>query len=68
MPDGFYYMSDVKDYIDYTIKKHESLTTTPSIHVYINKINYTLLSNIKDGYILELHTSNTMKLLRCTKN
>ena len=32
-------MSDIKAYIEYIIKKHETLTTFLPIHAYINKIN-----------------------------
>ena len=34
-PDGFYSLSDIQDYIEYIIKKHEKLKIVPSIHVYI---------------------------------
>ena len=37
------------------IKKHETLTTNPPIHIYINKINRSEFE-IKDGYELELQT------------
>ena len=39
LPDGFYSVSDIQDYIEYIIKKHEKLTTSTPIHVYINRIN-----------------------------
>ena len=42
------------------IKKHETLTTIPPIHVYVNRINNRLLFKIKDGYKLELQTPATM--------
>ena len=51
LSDGSYSVSDIKDYI---IKKHETLTTIPSIHVYINITNNTLVFKIKDEYKLEL--------------
>ena len=38
------------------IKKHETLTTIPPIHIYINRINNRLVFKLKDGYILELQT------------
>ena len=38
LPDGFYSVSDIQDYIEYIIKKHETLTTIPPIHVYIIKL------------------------------
>ena len=46
-------MSDLQDYIEYIIKKHETLTTIPPIHVYINRINNVLVFKIKDGYKLQ---------------
>ena len=54
LSDGFYSVSDIQDYIDYMIKKHETLTTISPIHVYINRIHNRLVIKIKDGYKLEL--------------
>ena len=51
LPDGSYSVSDIQDYIEYIIKKHEALTTIPRIHVYINRINNRVFK-IKDGYKL----------------
>ena len=53
LPDGSYSVSDIQDYIEFIIKKHETLTTIPPIHVYINRINNKLVFEIKDGYKLE---------------
>ena len=53
--------------IEYIIKKHETLTTVPPIHVYINRINNRLVFKIKDGYKLELQTLETIKLFNSTK-
>ena len=39
LPDGSYSVSDIQDYIKFIIKKHKTLTKTPPIHVYINRIN-----------------------------
>ena len=60
-------MSDIQDYIKYIIKKHETLTTIPPIHVIINRINNRLVFKIKNGYKLELQTPETMKLFGRTK-
>ena len=49
------------------IKKHETLTTIPPIHVYINRINSRLVFKIKDGYKLELQMPETKKLFGSTK-
>ena len=47
-------MSDIQDYIEYIIKKLETLTTIPPIHVCSNRINNRLVFNIKDVYNLEV--------------
>ena len=67
LPDGSYSVSDIQDYTEYIIKKHETLTTIPPIHVYINKINNRLVFKIKDGYKLELQTRETMKFFGSIK-
>ena len=67
LPDGSYSVSDIQDYTEYIIKKHETLTTVPPIHVYINRINNRLVFKIKDVYKLELQTPGTMKLFGSTK-
>ena len=54
-------MSDIQDYVEYIIKKHETLTTISPIHVYINRINNRLMFKIKDGYKLELQTPEKKK-------
>ena len=48
LPDDSYSVLDIKDYIEDIIKKHETLTAIPPIHIYINRVK------IKDGYKLEL--------------
>ena len=48
-------------------KKHETLTTIPPIHPYINKINNRLTFKLKDRYKQELQTPETMKLFGSTK-
>ena len=64
---GTYCVSDLQDYIEFNIKKHETLTTDPSIAVYINRINNRLIFELKDGYKLEFQTPETMKLFSRTK-
>ena len=46
LPDGYFSVSDIQDYIEYiikNIKKHETLTKIPPIHIYINRINNRLV-------------------------
>ena len=67
LPDGSYSVSDIQDYFEFIIKKHETLTENPSIQIYANKIKNTIIFKIKNGYKLELLTPETMKLLGSTK-
>ena len=67
MPDGCYYMSYTKDYIDYIIKKNETLRTISPNNVYINRINNRLVFKIKDRYKLELQMRETVGLFGSTK-
>ena len=60
-------MSDIQYYIEYIIKKHKTVTTILPVHVYINRINNRLVFEIKDGYKLELQTSESMKLFGSAK-
>ena len=66
LPDCSFSVSDIQDYIEYIIKKHETLTTISLIHVYINVINNRLVFRIKSGYKLELQTPETVKLISST--
>ena len=68
MPSVSYSVSDIQDYIEFVIKKHETLTTIPPIHVYTNRIYNTLLFEIKHGYKLELQKLEPMRLFGSTKN
>ena len=61
LPDRFYSVLDIQDFIEYILKSYETLTAIPPIHVYVNRINNRLVFKIKDGYNLELKTSETMK-------
>ena len=67
MPNGSYSVSEIQYYMKYIIKKHETLTKIPPIHIYINRINNRLVFKIKDAYKLELQTPETMKLFVSTK-
>ena len=60
-------MSDIQDYIEYIVKKHATLSTIPPIHVYINRINNSLVFKIEDGYKLELQMPESMKLFGSRK-
>ena len=68
MPDGSYNISEIQDYIEYIIKKHETIGETVLKLIYANTINNRIVFKIKSGYKLELFSKETMKLLRSTKN
>ena len=68
LPDGSYSVSYVQDYFEYILKKHGEDIHKPSILTYINKIENRVTFKIKNGYSLELLTSETMKLLGSTEN
>ena len=69
LPDGSYSVSDIQDYFEYILKKHGESVDKPSVQIYVNKIENRVASfKIKNGYSLELLTSETMKLLGSTEN
>ena len=61
LPDGSYSISDIQDYFEFIIKKHETLTKNPPIQINPNKIKNSF--KVKTGYKLELLSPQTMKLL-----
>ena len=63
LPDGSCNISEIQDYIEYIIKKHETVGENPPILIYANTINNRIVFKIKSGYKLE-----TMKLLGSTKD
>ena len=67
LPDGSYSISDIQDYFEFIIKKHETLNEDLPIEIYPNKIKNRIVFKIKTGYKLELLTPETMKLLGSTK-
>ena len=67
LPDGSYNISEIQDYIEYIIKKHETVGETVPILIYANTINNRIVFKIKSGYKLELLSKETIKLLGSTK-
>ena len=68
MLDGSYSVTDIQDYIEFIIKKHEKLTKLPPIHVYINRINNKLVFKIKNEYKLEFKLLKQWNYLVAQKN
>ena len=65
--DGSYSITDIQDYFEFIIKKHETLTGNPQVQIYPNKIKKRIVFKIKTGYKLKLLTPETMELLGSTK-
>ena len=66
-PDGSYSVSDIQDYFEYIIKKHETIADNPPVQIYANKIKNRTVFKIKTGYKLELFSDETMQLLGSSK-
>ena len=67
LPDGLCNISEIQDYIEYIIKKHEIIGENAPILIYANTINNRIVFKIKSGYKLELLSKETMKLLGVLK-
>ena len=67
-PGGLYSVSNIQDYFQFILKNHGENTDKPLVQIYANKNENRVTFKIKDGYILELLTPETIKLLRSTKN
>ena len=68
LPDGSYSISYIQHYFEYILKKHGERVDSPSIRMYINKIENRITFKIKNGYYLELLTLEVMKLLGSTES
>ena len=61
-------MSEIQDYIEYVIKKHETIGKNAPILIYANTVNNRIVFKIKSGYKLELLSKETMPLLGSTSS
>ena len=68
LTDGSYNISEIQDYIEYIIKKHEIIGENAPILIYANTVNNRIVFKIKSGYKLELLSKETIKLLGSTKD
>ena len=66
-PNGRYSISDIRDYFEYIIKRHETIADNPPVQIYVNKIKNRIAFKIKTGYKLELFSKETAKLLGSSK-
>ena len=53
LPDESYSVSDIQDYFEHIIRKHEILFEIFLIRVYVNKMENMIKSRIKTGYYLK---------------
>ena len=53
LPDGSYSVSDIQDYFEYIIKKHETIADNPPVQIYVNKIKNRIVFKINAGYKLQ---------------
>ena len=67
LPNGSYSVSDIEDYFEYIIKKHETIADNPPAQIYVNQIKNRIVFKIKTDYKLELLTEETMQLLGSSK-
>ena len=68
LQDDSYFISDIQDYFENILKKHNSNIDNPSIRVCVNKIENRITFKIKTGYYLELLTPEATKLLESNEN
>ena len=47
LPHGSYSLSDIQDYFEYIIKKHETITDNQIIRIHVNKIENKITFKIK---------------------
>ena len=52
-PDGSCSVSDIQDYFEYIIKKHETIADNPPLQIYVHKMKSRIVFKIKTGYKLE---------------
>ena len=68
LPDGSYSLSDIQEYFQCIIKKHQTKTANPPIRIYVNKLENRITFKIKTQCYLELLTPERMTLLGSTKS
>ena len=67
LPDSSYTISQIQHYLEFIIKKHETVKSDENspILIHPSKIKNIIVFKIKTGYKLELSSNETMKLLMC---
>ena len=65
LPDRSYSVSDIQNYFEYIFKKHEEKTSTPSVTIYVNRIEKRIIFKIKTGIILNFKITWKTKRWKC---
>ena len=68
LPDESYNISEIQNYIEFIIKKHETIGENAPILIYANTVNNRIVFKTKSGHKLELLSKEKMKLLGSTKD
>ena len=68
LPDVLYNISEIQNYIEYIIQRHETIGENAPMLIYANTINNRIVFKIKSRYKLELLSKETIKLLGSTKD
>ena len=66
--DGSFSVSDIQDYFEYSIKKHEAVSDNSPKRKYVYKIENRIIFKIKTRHYPQLWMPEAMKLLWSTKN
>ena len=66
LPGGLYSVSDTENFLEYIVKKHETVTGNPQIRIPFTKIENRMSFKIKTVYYLEVLSLETMELLAST--
>ena len=48
LPGGSYSVSDIQDYFEYIIKKHETIADDPPVQIYVNRIKNRIVFKVKN--------------------
>ena len=64
---GSYSVSEIQDYFEYIITKHETIANNPPVQIYVNKIKNNIVFKIKTCDQLEWLPLETIEVSRSTK-
>ena len=65
--DGSYSVSDIQDFFEYILKKHEEKTDKPSVQTYVNKIENRVTFKLKMGIVMNFKRLKQLNYLEAPK-